>query len=135
MPTIQWNDTYSTKVQFIDDDHKKLIDYINKLFDAMKSGQAKEVLGRILSDLVTYTDTHFKNEERQMQIHTYPDFVSHKALHDDLRKKALDIKKRYDSGQMAISVELSDFLVGWLKHHIEGTDKKLGAFLNTKGVK
>jgi len=43
----------------VDDDHKKLIDMLNRLYEGMKNGQGKEVVGKVLHDLIRYTKFHF----------------------------------------------------------------------------
>lgn len=43
MPLITWSDTLSVKVQQFDDHHKKLIELINQLFNAMMGGKGKDV--------------------------------------------------------------------------------------------
>ena len=63
MALIAWNDSYSVKVKQMDEQHKKLVEMINQLHDAMKVGQGKQVVGDVLNALVSYTKTHFASEE------------------------------------------------------------------------
>ena len=46
MAIMAWNDDYSVKVGKWDTHHKKIIDAINKLHDAMAVGKGKEALER-----------------------------------------------------------------------------------------
>ena len=64
MALMVWDNSFSVNVKEIDAQHQKLIALINDLHDAMKTGKAKDVLGKILSDLTDYTVYHFGNEER-----------------------------------------------------------------------
>lgn len=134
MPLFPWDDSYSVGVRVIDDQHRKLVSLLNDLHDAMRVGKARSILGRIFEDLVAYTKYHFSTEERLMEQHGYDGYAAHKAEHDDLTAKALDLQQRWRAGTLGISIETSEFLRAWLAHHIQGTDKQLGAFLNTKGV-
>lgn len=136
MPLMNWNDKMSVGIEVFDADHKKLIAMLNDLFDAVQAGKGKDVLGKILDGLVDYTKMHFSREEQMMQKHSYVDYAAHKKEHDDLAKQVLDVQKKYQSGQTAtLSMEVMNFLKNWLVKHIQGTDKKYGPFLNTKGVK
>ena len=54
MSLIRWNDNFSVNVTMIDHDHKKLVAMINELTDAMKAGRGKDVLGKILYELIQY---------------------------------------------------------------------------------
>ena len=134
MALLTWDSKYSVNIGEIDAQHRKLFDLVNNLHDAMKSGQGKNVMGKILSELVDYTVYHFRTEEDLFQKHGYPGYLNHKKEHDDLTKQVLDLKGRSDKGEMIVTVEVMNFLKNWLNNHILGTDKKYSQFLNGKGV-
>jgi hemerythrin len=134
MALLTWNDGYSVKVKQFDDQHKKLIDMVNELHDAMKVGKGKEVLEKILAGLIQYTVTHFSNEERLMKLHNYPGYEQHKKEHNLLTMQVSDVQKKYREGSAVLSQSVMTFLKEWLQTHIQGTDKNYSAFLNSKGV-
>lgn len=134
MALMTWKEEYSVKISQIDQQHKKLVQLINQLNEAMSQGKAKEVLGKILNDLIAYCASHFKLEEELMQAQGYPDFTEHKEKHDKMTAKVLSLKKEVDAGKKMISLEVMKFLEQWLDKHILGTDKKYGPFLNAKGI-
>ena len=135
MALITWNDSLSVNVAEIDRQHKKLIDMINELNDAMKVGKGKEVLGKIVSGLVSYTVTHFKTEERYFDQLGYPETNSHKKEHAAFVERATDLKKKFETRNLLLTIEVMDFLSDWLRGHIMGTDKKYSGFFNENGVK
>ncbi|HEX8964288.1 MAG TPA: bacteriohemerythrin [Rhodocyclaceae bacterium] len=135
MALISWSPMLSTGVQEIDDQHKKLIDLVNKLNDAMHAGQGKEALGSVLGELVKYTVYHFGTEERLMGQHKYAESAAHMAEHKKLIQDVSAFKTKFDGGNAMISTELMNFLRDWLSKHIMQTDKKFGKALNTAGVK
>lgn len=55
--------------------------------------------------------------------------------HDDLTRKALELKAAFDSGKPALTIDVMNFLKDWLNGHILQVDKKFGPFLKSKGVK
>jgi len=134
MSIIQWDESLSVKVKEIDAQHQKLINLLNELFDAMRVGKGNQILGGILHSLVTYTQTHFKNEEMYFDKFQYPDAVAHKAEHKKLVEKTMKFKTDFEAGKVGISIPLMDFLSNWLKDHIKGTDKKYGPFFNQNGL-
>ncbi len=135
MPLIAWSDALSVNVQEIDSQHKRLVELVNQVHDAMSQGRGREVIGKVLDGLIEYTRTHFAAEERLMITHVYPSYVSHKVEHDALTKKVLDLQSQYLTGQGVLTMEVMNFLRDWLSHHIMTLDKAFGAYLNTKGVK
>jgi hemerythrin len=134
MALIDWSDEFSVNIKDIDAQHKKLIELINRLHDAMRVGQGKAALDAILTDLVAYTQTHFAFEEQLMAKHGYAAAAEHKQAHDILTESVLKMQKQYQSGALVMSVEVLQFLKQWLSAHIMGSDKRYTAHLNSKGV-
>jgi hemerythrin len=134
MSLINWSDSLSVNVKEIDLQHRKLIDMINELNEAMKIGKGRESLGKILNGLISYTATHFKQEERYFDKYGYPDTLNHKKEHFAFVKKVTDFKDGFEKNNLAVTMEVMNFLSDWLKNHIKGTDKKYSKFFNEKGL-
>ncbi|MEK6737452.1 MAG: bacteriohemerythrin, partial [Planctomycetota bacterium] len=71
MALMTWNNGLSVNIKEIDVQHKKLIELINQLHGAMGEGKGKEVSGKILSDLIYYTVSHFTYEEKLFKQYGY----------------------------------------------------------------
>lgn len=125
MAMYQWDNALSVGNQYIDEDHKQLIDTVARLHEAMRTGQGKDVVGGILDDLVRYTEDHFAREEGFMREINYVDYLPHKAEHERLVKEVKDLQARFNAGSITITVSVSNFLADWLRNHILGLDKKL----------
>ena len=134
MALITWNNNYSVNIKEIDSQHKKLVDLVNELYDNMKIGKGKEVTGKVLNDLVKYTESHFAYEEELFKKFKYIEGVKHSQEHAQLLSKVKSFVKDFDSGKGSVSVELLNFLKDWLVSHIGNSDKKYSQFLNSKGV-
>lgn len=134
MALIQWNDEYSVRVKEIDQQHMKLVELINELHRAMKEARGKEVVGKILTDLISYTKFHFTAEERLMKLNNYPDYLNHKLEHENLTQKVLAYRDQYAEGKLSLPIEVIQFLKDWLLKHILGSDKKYSPYLADKPV-
>jgi len=134
MALMSWSDNLSVNIKEIDEQHKKLVGMVNDLHDAMKMGKGNDVTGKILTGLIQYVGTHFATEERLMKTHNYPDFVKHKAEHNNLTKKAIELQKQHQEGKSVLTIELMSFLKDWLSNHIMGRDKAYSPFFNGKGI-
>lgn len=132
---ITWNDEMSVKVAEIDKQHQVLIKLINDLHEAMRVGQAKAVMGKLLEELVNYTVTHFAYEEKLFEKYNYPQKTTHQNEHIKLLNKVNEFKAEFDSGSKNLSLEMMNFLKDWLLNHIQKTDKQYSAFFNEKGIK
>ncbi len=134
MPLLLWGPMLEVGVKEIDTQHKKLVELANELSDAVMAGKGKDVLGKTLAALVSYTVSHFGTEERLMDQHKYPAMADHKQQHKDLVKTVSDFKAKFDKGDANLSSEIMNFLRDWLTKHIMNTDKALARDLKQKGV-
>lgn len=134
MALFIWNDSYKTGINTIDTQHKKLVDLINELHEAMSKGQGNQALGKIMNELVNYTVTHFSTEERLLKQAGYADFDAHKKIHDDFTAKVKKMQADLTGGRKMMSLEVSSFLKDWLSGHILGTDKKYVPSMKAKGI-
>jgi hemerythrin-like metal-binding protein len=127
MALLDWKNEYSINNKIIDEQHKKLVDLINQLHAAMSEGKGKDILGKILEELVSYTVFHFSSEEKFMKEHNYSGYSLHKIEHDKLTKQVVEFQDNYKAGKSMVSQELLKFLKDWLVNHIIGSDKKLAS--------
>ena len=124
---IEWNDSMSVNNPAIDRDHKTLVQYVNEMHVAMSAGKGKEIIGSILGKLVKYTQEHFGREEIIWKAGHYVDFDRHKQQHVDLLHTVAEFKGKFDSGSIALSVDVMNFLRDWLTNHILKSDKAAAA--------
>ena len=134
MPVMEWTEDLSVRVKEIDDQHKKLIALINKLHDAMRAGEGKNVLEGTLQELAAYTVYHFQTEENYMQQFKYPGYPTHKAAHTAFVKKVTDFQKEFADNRLGITIDLMNFLKDWVNKHIRETDKQYSALFNKSGL-
>ena len=133
MPMIVWNDSLSVNVKDIDSQHRKLVDMINYLNDAMISGVENNVVLDLIEKLKNYTVYHFSEEETYMDS-TYPFLSVHKYAHNEFINKVVQIENDFKNGTADIPMDILNYLCSWLVTHINDTDKKLGMFINQSRV-
>jgi hemerythrin len=130
-----WTKVISVGVTAMDDDHKKLIDIINKLHDGIVAGHKKEILAAVLDHLVDYTKFHFTKEEELLLKTNYPALSAHKIEHESFVSRITNLQERFKSSPVVmLDLELMSYLRNWLLTHIQGSDKKYGPRLNASGI-
>ena len=133
---VQWNESMQIHVFEIDMEHKQLVDLANAVYEASRGeGAAAEVEKRALVTLIDYVKTHFATEKRLMAEYGYPDREAHQARHAEFTEKLADLCRRHQLEKKAVIGEILSFLVGWIINHIMAEDRRLGEFLNEKGVR
>jgi len=135
MSLFSWTPKMSVGIAEIDKEHQGLFGIMNRLHEAMLSGQGKEALRQVLIELGQYTKDHFGREEALLRSHGYPFLADHLKLHEAFRKKITEIDAQAKAGTVALSVSTLEFLRDWLSQHILGIDMKYKDFLTSKGVK
>ena len=127
---LQWKEEYEVGVAEIDEQHQKLIDIANRVYELMRNELALDKYDQIveiLQELKEYTVYHFHFEEGLMQKARYKKRFSHKILHQNFlaQVEAVDLSA-VDENQEAYLVQIMDCIANWLIDHIVGEDKKVG---------
>jgi hemerythrin len=132
---IRWESRLALNLVEIDTQHQKLVAMINDLNAAVQQGKGKDVVGRILDGLVSYTQFHFGAEEKLLDRHGYPELPTHITEHVAFVKQIGDFRQEYGQGTLGLSISIMTFLSEWLRTHIMVTDKRYVPHLVAKGVR
>lgn len=135
MALMAWGPMLQLGYGDIDAQHKRLVEIVNQLDDAMRAGHGRDVLVTVLNELIRYTVYHFAFEEKLMDQYGISSAVAHKAEHKQLVADVSAFKSKFDAGSASVTTELMTFLRGWLSNHILKTDKALARELLAKGAK
>lgn len=134
MPFVNWDESLSVGVNAFDEDHRKLIGFINELHMGLVSGAKEPVMRDILNGLVNYTKEHFRREEDLMARNSYPALPEHREKHSKLVEQVMEYQSQFQKGNASFSLELMSFLREWLITHIQGTDKLYRDFFKSRGI-
>ena len=125
---FDWNDSYSVKIADIDAQHQKLFRICHDLHEAMMVGRAQATVAETVDKLVQYVQVHFTYEERLMRDAGFPNYLAHKALHQELTRQVLQFQKDLQD-KKTVTVTLLPFLKKWLVEHIMTEDLKYAPFV------
>ena len=117
---ILWTTDLNTGISVIDEQHKRIVDYINEIEQA-KQQQDHDAIGRVLDKLLDYTLSHFAFEESLQREAQYEFSTPHQATHAMFIKRIHVYQGRYRDGE-DISDQLYTMLDTWLIHHIKSDD-------------
>ena len=144
MGHIDWTEALSVGIDAIDAQHRRLLDIINRLDDAVACGGAAggtgSGLSAILAELEDYTKEHFSIEEDAFDETAYPEAIGHKAEHAAFIGKLADLRKALEGpargpvegrmvGDAGAEAAMLAFLRSWLTRHISFSDKRYRPWL------
>jgi len=130
---IKWREKMSVDGGLIDQDHKHLIDIINRFEEISADGLDTDEANEILYALKFYTATHFEREEQVQRLVNYPYRDAHASEHRELIT-ALDeiidgVKQGEHADDEASRLRLNQFLHDWIVNHIIGSDLRMSPFI------
>jgi len=123
----KWDHSLSVGLDVIDNQHRRILDYINELNSAMHD-HAREKVGEVIDQMVDYTVTHFAFEEELMEKAGYKLVPEHKAVHQAFTRQMHDYKKRFAADE-DVTRDLLSALRIWLTNHIKRDDKDYSPFV------
>lgn len=131
MSVWKWDDSLETGMELIDCQHKELIARVNSLMKAIDKRDKDEVVKSMLNYLNEYVLEHFIAEEKLQSEIGYPEYESHKKLHDGFSEELrLLVHKFMSKGITAdITFDLGQLLNIWLVEHISIQDRKIADYI------
>jgi hemerythrin len=130
---VTWSDDYSVNIQAIDEQHKVLVELINRLHVAIVEHRGQAAAVEVIERLSESTHEHFRLEERLMSLTHYPEFEIHRQQHEALIDQVNALQRKLYGEKQPIAFELLHFLKHWLTQHISESDKHFGTHFQTVG--
>ncbi|HAM97522.1 MAG TPA: hypothetical protein DCQ26_02830 [Marinilabiliales bacterium] len=124
-----WRDNFSVGNQIIDDQHKKLIAIINRLYQSYMDKKQVDEISSIMKELADYTRYHFTTEENLIREKKYPFIAEHIKEHDFFIEELRNFKEQFDSSPSILTLKVMTFLQKWLKEHILVNDQKYKEYI------
>lgn len=132
---IVFDEELYTGNELIDNEHKELIDRVNKLVESCENGKEKVTAVKTLDFLMDYTEFHFSDEEKLQQEVGYDKLEQHKVQHEDFKKSVDELRQMLEEEEgptdafvQAVNKNISQ----WLVNHIQGWDKAVAEYIRTK---
>jgi len=135
MPLITWKDEMNIGVRELDDEHRRIIELLNQLYDGVLAGKSTKDLVNVFSSLVQETKSHLAHEEQLLAKCDYPETAEHHKQHDILLTRGLKLQARFMSGSTEpFTMEAVEQARDWLEQHILESDRSYAPYLNAHGI-
>ncbi|MBN2484406.1 MAG: hemerythrin family protein [Bacteroidales bacterium] len=131
---FEWKPEYSLNIIEIDNQHKKIIELLNQLYEAFMKKDHHEKLGSIIDELEKYAVYHFGTEENYFNKFGYTGKVEHVNEHARFKEKVRSFKDDFNKNKGALTFTVINFLKDWLNKHILIDDKKYQNLFSEMGL-
>jgi hemerythrin len=119
---LEWQDAYRVNIHHLDEQHKELVNMLNRLFVAAFERKANTVIVDILDELGAYCRMHFALEEHLLQQVGHEDLAAHKAENRKLLEQLDRLSKKHQRDDKPVYFDMLCFLKHWLTDHFRGVD-------------
>jgi hemerythrin-like metal-binding protein len=119
---LEWQESFSVGDPVLDEDHKRLIQIINRVAAAEERG---EPVQWVLQNLDEYAKNHFRWEEERMEEAGYAALDAHRREHHTFIEWLETLKATYGldpEAHLHLAKTVNDYLRNWLTDHILTTD-------------
>ncbi len=136
MALLNWNlAKYSVGVANLDHQHAAFIRSLNRLHATMLRGKGRDITGSLLLELTANWHDHFSAEEKLMTSTGYRGLAHHRAEHQCLNAKLVELKALHDRGEVSASIPLLNLMRDWISTHLLEEDQRYAPWLHEHGVR
>ena len=134
MAKYLWREKYAIGQPEIDQQHQQLFALLDRLYAAVCAGgddssEGQSAVEAVVTELVSYTRSHFFFEESLMRESGYFGLEQHQQEHHRLLSMVDEKMAALRRGDKIISIDLLEFMNLWLAQHIIKSDSQLAQFL------
>jgi hemerythrin-like metal-binding protein len=125
MTLVKWRNEYGVGAESIDDEHKALIDRINRLDDQLIAEDGPLSASTFFEQLTETITAHFGREERFMRERGYDQLPEFKEDYERFLDEIYSLIDEFDRNEKASREDLTARLDGWFSDHFETHDVRL----------
>lgn len=124
---VVWKSAFALEIPTVDAEHRRFLEMMNELYDAMTRGDSDGQLRATRANLEAYAAFHFAGEDELLGAVEFPGRAGHRKQHawftEQLKALQMD---RSDASRATLT-----FMKDWFVQHILGADREYAAWINT----
>ncbi len=121
-PHAPWSRQSDLGTQPMSDEHRRLVEVIDRLHEMNRSGSPRGSLHGVLDELVRAARSQFTQDETRMRSIGYPGLEARRALHRDLDQQLTEIVSACRLAPVPLPPAIFQFLGLWLTANIQRHD-------------
>ncbi len=112
-----------------DEEHMRLLELLHMTAAAARDHHNSTELREALAEILTYSLTHFSEEENVMAEAGYPELPAHRREHEKIMEQLQKHLHEYQRDPWRVAIEVINLLEEWIQKHIAEFDVPYGRFL------
>jgi hemerythrin len=132
MEKLNWKNEYSVGVEKLDNQHRHLLEIVNKLIEHPDTAANPNLVSEILTEMLNYAREHFSDEEELMQEYGYTEAEPQRKQHAYFLKTTAELSIRALNDKQSLPPNILEFLGNWWVIHILKWDMKYKDFFKAK---
>ncbi len=129
MTNLRWLESFEMGVDVIDDDHRNLVGFIERIQDAVAAGDLAACRKNV-AEFVPAVENHFAREEALLADIDYPRLHEHREHHADMLEKGRSIAESCETIEDLADIDRClDELVGFLLDDIIAADVEFKTYI------
>jgi methyl-accepting chemotaxis protein len=122
MRLMVWNQDLETSVGNIDNDHKRLMELMNRAYAEMASGEGLHDVEHVLEEFAELMEGHFSEEEGLMMRTSYAQTAGHQRMHRTMLDQLEHLRRLVANHQVDAGKEIIEHLAAYLRNHMQEAD-------------
>lgn len=112
-----------------DREHQVQLNLLEKLCQAIDSGQEATKVSELVGELMAYSEAHFMSEELLMRMKSYDDYEAHLEDHFHMLEALREIAAQSAIGQNTLMAGKAHQALSFITQHIATRDKRLADYV------
>ncbi len=133
MNSINWDSSYTVRIDELDDQNKQILKTINSISECANLSVRSGKISDILNELTIHARKHFQMEETLLEKHGYPELSHQKEEHKAFRIKIVALCEDTMQRKESVPADIQEFLNDWWTNHILKSDLKYHSFFKRAG--
>ncbi len=125
---VTWSKDLEFGVPHIDDEHRRLMDLVNRVYAAVKSEQDGKILTAAFEELRRYASQHFREEEEHMARIGFPGADVHRREHQVFIARLDGLAESFRTNKGAGGIDVISLLGSWWQNHIRNSDAAVARY-------
>jgi hemerythrin len=126
MDSFVWKEIFNIGVADIDQHHREFLALLNTCEEKCDAMKGSEFSKSVLDQLKLYATKHFRQEEKLMEEHFYPETIKQRQMHAYFESQ---VDKMSSSPEKMSLNHMITFIRVWFLQHIMEEDIKFARYL------